>query len=120
VRRAAKVDANQGEIVDALRRAGVWVQCLHMVGGGVADLLAARNGRLFLIEIKDGAKPPSERNLTPAQVAWHGVLALYGVRVSIALSVEDAFRAVGLLPSPKPETDDFYFTGPTGRRRARA
>jgi hypothetical protein len=29
------------------------------------------HGRNYLVEIKDGAKPPSARMLNPAQVAWH-------------------------------------------------
>ena len=76
MRRAAKVDANQGAVVAALRAAGCSVQCLHAVGGGVPDLLVSRSlpfGRAdtWLLEVKDGAKPPSERRLTPRQKEWH-------------------------------------------------
>jgi hypothetical protein len=71
MRRAAKVDANQSDIVDALRSVGAKVQPLHQVGGGVPDLLVGINGRLMLIEVKDGSRPPSDRKLTPDQVKWH-------------------------------------------------
>lgn len=69
--RAAKVDANQPEIVAALRSMGVSVQPLHTVGKGCPDLLCAIADLTFTIEVKDGAKPPSAQKLTPDQVEWH-------------------------------------------------
>lgn len=71
MRRAAKVDANQAEIVEALRRIGCSVQPLHSVGSGCPDLLVGVNGLNILMEIKDSAKPPSARKLTPDQLIWH-------------------------------------------------
>lgn len=71
MRYGAKIDANQPEIVAALRKAGCTVQHLHAVGEGCPDLLCAIDGETFLIEVKDGAKPPSKQSLTPAQVKWH-------------------------------------------------
>ena len=97
VRRAAKVDRNQPEIVEALRKAGCRVQPLHMVGKGCPDILAARGGRLVLMEIKDGAKPPSARKLTADEQAWHDLWA--DVRTAGALvvvaSADEALQAVG-------------------------
>jgi len=52
MRRAARVDANQSEIVRALRRAGASVQHLHDVGKGCPDLLVGWRGRNFLLEVK--------------------------------------------------------------------
>ena len=72
MRRAAKVDANQSQIVQALRKAGATVQPLHMVGQGCPDLLCAFRQVNFLIEVKDGAKPPSARKLTPDEERWIG------------------------------------------------
>tara|TARA_R110000868_G_scaffold207722_1_gene456714 strand:- start:3982 stop:4266 length:285 start_codon:yes stop_codon:yes gene_type:complete len=69
--RAARIDANQTAIIAALRQLGASVQPLHTVGGGVPDLLVGYRSRNYLIEIKDGAKPPSARKLTPEQVVWH-------------------------------------------------
>lgn len=69
--RAAKIDANQREIVQALRSLGCSVQCLHTMGGGVPDLLCAIAGVNFLVEVKDGKKPPSAQKLTPDQIDWH-------------------------------------------------
>jgi hypothetical protein len=70
MRRAAKVDANQNEVVEALRFIGAHVVLLHAIGGGVPDLLVDYE-RSFLIEIKDGRKPPSARKLTPDQIEFH-------------------------------------------------
>lgn len=90
--RAAKADANQSEIVKALRAAGASVQHLHSVGAGCPDLVCGYRGVNYLIEVKDGSKPPSGRALTPDQVAWHG-----GWRgsVSVVTSIDDALMAIG-------------------------
>ncbi len=71
MRRAARTDRNQSEIVEALRKLGASVQPLHSVHDGVPDLLVGYQGRNLLIEIKDGTKPPSARRLTECQVQWH-------------------------------------------------
>lgn len=47
------------------------VQSLAAVGKGVPDLLVGYRGRNFLLEVKDGKKPPSQIQLTPDQVEWH-------------------------------------------------
>jgi len=69
--RSAAVDANQAEIVKALRKCGCTVTLLHRVGKGCPDLLVGSRGVNVLMEVKDGAKPFSERGLTSAQVDWH-------------------------------------------------
>ena len=66
-----RVDANQAALVALFRRIGFSVQHLHAVGRGVPDLMLGAHGINLLVEIKDGAKPPSARLLNPAQVAWH-------------------------------------------------
>ncbi len=89
--RAAKVDVNQAEIVAALRKAGASVQPLHSVGQGVPDLLCAVCEVNFLVEVKDGAKPPSAQKLTPDQVEWHKA---WKAPVYIVNSVEKALELV--------------------------
>lgn len=89
--RAARIDANQPKIVAVLRKAGVTVQPLHTVGGGVPDLLCALLGLVFLIEVKDGAKPPSAQKLTPDQVEWH---KNWGAPVHIVNSEQAALEVV--------------------------
>lgn len=91
MRRAAKVDANQTDIVAALRKIGATVQPLHGVGSGCPDLLVGYRGVNYAIELKDGAKPPSARKLTPDQVEWH--IAWRG-QVAVADSIEAAIAVV--------------------------
>lgn len=64
MRKAYRVDNNQQVIVAALRQHGCTVQHLHVIGKGCPDLLIGVNGANFLLEIKDGSKPPSKRQLT--------------------------------------------------------
>ena len=71
MRRAAKIDANQNDIVQALRAAGCSVQSIATVGKGVPDLIVGYGGQSYLLEIKDPAQPPSKRQLTDFEQAWH-------------------------------------------------
>ena len=70
-RRAARVDANQAEIVRDLRAIGCSVAITSTVGDGFPDLVVGISNLNYLVEIKDGSKPPSARKLTPAQVDFH-------------------------------------------------
>lgn len=70
-RRAARVDDNQADVVAALRAIGASVTPTHAVGGGFPDLVVGWRCRTYLLEVKDGRKPPSRRRLTAAQVEWH-------------------------------------------------
>ena len=91
---AAKVDANQAEIVNALRAVGAQVQSLAAVGHGVPDLLVAFRGDWYVAEVKDGSKPPSKRTLTPDEVAWHGKFG-WCATVWIWNSADEALEAIG-------------------------
>jgi len=92
--RAAKVDRNQAEIVAALRGVGCSVTLLHRVGQGVPDLLVGRNRQMWLVEVKDGSRPPSERRLTPDQERWWAEWR--GAPPVVVNSVEEALEAVGV------------------------
>lgn len=91
MRRAAKTDANQQQIIDALRKIGASVQPLHAVGSGCPDILVGWRGMNTTLEIKDGAKPPSARKLTPDQERWH---AEWRGQVAVVENVEQAIAAV--------------------------
>lgn len=66
-RHAAKVDANQGEIVEAIRAAGYYVCDTHALGNGFPDLLCVnKHGQVILFEIKT----PSGR-LTHDELKFH-------------------------------------------------
>lgn len=95
MRRAAKVDANQEQIVEALRAVGATVQTLAAVGKGVPDLLVGYQGKTLLLEVKDGRRPPSERRLTEDQLVWHG--AWRGGPLAVVDGVDAALRALGVI-----------------------
>lgn len=72
MRRAARLDQNHTDVVEALEQIGCLVLSLASMGKGVPDLLVCTpRGVLLLFEVKDGSKPPSARRLKPDQVEWH-------------------------------------------------
>lgn len=89
---ARKVDANQAEITEALRRVGASVQPLHTIGQGCPDLLVGYRGINLVLEVKDGEKKPSEQKLTPDEANWH---ARWRGQVAIVRSVDEALAAIG-------------------------
>ena len=91
MRRAARIDRNQPEIVEALRKLGASVQPLHTAHDGIPDLLVGFQGRNFLLEVKDGTKPPSARKLTSCQVQWHRE---WSGQAAIVTSTEEAIALV--------------------------
>jgi len=93
IRRAAKVDANQPEIVAALRKAGASVTPLHAVGSGFPDLAVGYRGTNHLLEVKDGAKPPSARKLTDDEAAWH---ATWRGSAAVVKDIPEALATVGI------------------------
>lgn len=94
MRRAARVDDNQREIVEELRRVGCSVWSLAGVGKGFPDLAVGFRGRNLFLEVKDGSKPPCKRRLTPDEEAFH---ASWRGHVAVVESVEDALKIVGVM-----------------------
>lgn len=87
MRRNARVDANQKEIVEALRAVGASVQHLHTVGQGCPDLLVGFRGKNFLIEVKEPGNA-----LTRDQVIW---LKEWRGRMDVVYNVYEALRSIG-------------------------
>lgn len=96
MRRAAKVDDNQPDIVKALRSVGASVTSLAAVGDGVPDLLVGYRRETHLLEVKDGAKAKSAQRLTEAQVDWHATWT--GRPAVIVRTVDEALAAIGIRP----------------------
>jgi hypothetical protein len=90
MRRAARVDANQEQVVSALRACGATVRIVTQ-GDGLPDLLVGYRGYTLLLELKDGQKPPSARKLTPAEekffAEWKGGLLAKVESVEEALDI---------------------------------
>lgn len=67
-----RTDANQKEIVDRLRTlSNVSVYSTHTIGKGFPDIIVGYKGKNYMIEIKDGKKPASQRKLTADELVFH-------------------------------------------------
>ena len=92
--RARRTDRNQQDVIDALRRIGATVRDTSRLGEGFPDLVVGYRADNFMLEVKDGLKPPSARKLTPAEeefiTDWRGV-------VYVVNSVDEALQAIGAI-----------------------
>ena len=87
MRTAARRDANEPEIVEALRRAGCTVAFIDEP----CDLLVGHAQKSYMLEVKDGSKPLSKRVLTDRERKFH---ATWAGQVAIVESVEEALAVV--------------------------
>lgn len=83
-----KRDANQSEIVKALRGAGASVYDMADVGHGFPDLVVGYAGRIWLVEVK---MPDGE--LTPDQVDF--IRDCHGT-VHVVHNVDEALAVIGI------------------------
>ena len=67
----ARTDSNHQEIVKAFRKFGCTVVDLACIGGGCPDIAVGKCKKTVLVEIKDGNKPPSARELTKDELKFH-------------------------------------------------
>ncbi len=68
MRKKARVDANQKEIVQQLRKRGISVLHTPQLGKGAPDIVIGYMNSNYLLEIKDGNKSQSQQKLTPAEL----------------------------------------------------
>lgn len=92
MRRAARVDANQADIVKAMRKMGAGVTPLHRVGQGVSDLLVSFRQKWFVME----CKAKNKDDLTPDQRIW------IGKQHAPVVIVTSPLEAVGFLQGVAP------------------
>lgn len=118
-RRAARIDANQPDVVRVLRGVGASVQVLSQVGQGCPDLLAGvagltlvgrfnpqvirwllkredvtiHDGANLLIEVKNPNVPKADQQLTPDEQEWHRE---WSGQVCIARTIDEALRIAGV------------------------
>lgn len=94
MRRAARTDANQREIVVALLMAGATVYDTSRIGSGFPDLAVGYRSVTYLLEVKDGKKSPSQKKLTEKEAQFH---ALWRGHCAIVESVDEALRVIGAI-----------------------
>jgi len=92
LRKHGKGDDNQAEIVRALQKAGCSVLSLAETGNGCPDLIAGRQNRNFLLEVKG-----EKETLTPRQRGWHH---LWRGQVATVRTVDEALIVVGAINIP--------------------
>lgn len=93
MRRIAAVDRNQSEIVAALRKIGATVLITSQLKNAF-DILVGYRKELFIVEIKDGEKPPSARKLTEGEIKCRDNFNSVGVPYYVVKSVEEAIKLV--------------------------
>lgn len=94
MRKYARQDENHKEVRKAFEAFGCSVCDLSQLGRGVPDILVGFGGLCIAVEIKDSAKPPSARKLTPDEekfrMNWKG-----GYR--LVTNLEDVAETVKVL-----------------------
>lgn len=84
-------DLNHTEIVAALRQVGCSVADTAALGHGFPDLVVGLRGKNYLLEVKDGSLPPSQRKLTTDEANFH---ESWRGKIFIVTSVEEAIAFV--------------------------
>jgi len=89
-----RVDENQKSIVSALKAIGACVIDLSGSGGGVMDLLVIYRGKVWMVEVKNPAKPKADQSLTTAQIRVHAEIGRAGGEVHIVRTINEAIALV--------------------------
>lgn len=93
MRRAAKVDENQAEIVRCLRKLGASVEpALARCGSGCPDILVGYQGRTYVLEVKQPGAA-----LTADERKWH---TDWRGQVAIVTSWQEAAATIGAIQYP--------------------
>ncbi|MCH2043981.1 MAG: hypothetical protein MK212_07530 [Saprospiraceae bacterium] len=86
-RRKAKVDKNQAQIVEALRKVGAVVKHVHQLKN-LFDVLVFYRGNTYCVEIKSSRKS----KLTEGELECKQELESVGVAYWVIYSVDDAMK----------------------------
>ena len=91
MRKKARVDANQKEIVKQLRDLGVSVLHTHQLGRSAPDLILGYRNENFMIELKDGNKTKSQQKLTPDEIKFQ---CEWGGNYAVCNSIEQILTTI--------------------------
>lgn len=95
--RGNRIDATTKEIVDALRKAGcIWIDCTGSPSIGF-DGIICKASRVYLVELKNGNRPPSARRLTDTEMRRSCQLERVGVTVHVINNCDEALRLIGAM-----------------------
>jgi hypothetical protein len=94
MRRKARIDNNQNEIVRQLRKIpGFSVAITSALGDGFPDAVVGFRKKNLLIEIKDPKQPPSKRKLTEEEEKFHNS---WTGEIYVVHTVDDVLKIFGL------------------------
>lgn len=93
MRYAARVDGNQPEIVKGLRAFGATVTVTSQLKNAF-DILVGYRGSLFIMEIKDGDKPPSQTKLTEGELRAKASYEKVGVKYNVVYDLGQAIDVI--------------------------
>lgn len=92
MRSHGRTDANHQDFGTGMRNAGWLMADTSALGGGFTDWVGcAPDGTVWLYEVKNPDKSPSERKLTPKQVLFHNFWRRCAT-LMVVLSVEQALE----------------------------
>ena len=92
MRRAARIDAAQPDIVRALRDVGAWVLLLN----AEIDLLVGFRGRWHLLEVKSGEKESRRKGGTAdRQAGYRRQAECVGCTIPVVWTADMALKAIG-------------------------
>jgi hypothetical protein len=94
--RARRTDSNHNDMLRLAREVGAEVLDLHALPGAL-DALVGYRGRLYLVEIKDGAKVKSKRKLTTAEETTIARFRLVDCPVLVVETSDDLLRGIGAI-----------------------
>jgi len=90
-----KPDRNHQEIIKFIRSiGGVVLDCKSLKNA--FDILVGYKGKLYIIEIKDGQKPPSQRKLTKGEIQCREMFESVGCDYYVVTSTEDINKLLEL------------------------
>lgn len=94
----AKTDDNHADTLKLLRALGFTCKSVHQIKGFV-DIVAGRDKKNYLIEVKDGEKPLSSRQLTPKEAEfheeWRGILHIIETEQDCHDLLKEHLRSMG-------------------------
>lgn len=100
MRRAAKIDKNQTEIVEAMRKTGATVIPTHRLKNAF-DCLACYRGKIFIIEIKNPEYLPEtydrerlEKSLSKGELKCMNDIEKTGVKYHIICTIDEAIKLI--------------------------
>lgn len=87
MRLIARIDKNQNEIVQALRKIGASVISTAPLGNGFCDIVVGYRGKNYLFEIKSSTKAKLTHHEEKFKNTWSG-------QYSIIYSFDDALKII--------------------------